>query len=204
MEGRMKEERVDCRGLACPAPVLKVKDLLDRSPVDRITVWVDNPASKENVSRFLTRAGFQVQVQDDAQGFAVIGSRGAEEAGQVFVPKADAESARILVLVGTARLGSGDDVLGAKLMENFLGTLKEMGPALWRLVFLNGGVHLTVEGSPVLDILKNLEKDKVSLLVCGTCLNHFGLLEKKAVGETTNMLDIVTSMQLADRVISLT
>lgn len=204
MEKRMKEERVDCRGLACPAPVLKVKDILDRSPVERITVWVDNPASKENVTRFLMRAGFQVQVQEDAQGFAVIGSRGAQETCEVFVPKADAESARILVLVGTSRLGSGDDVLGAKLMENFLGTLKEMGPALWRLVFLNGGVHLTVEGSPVLDILKELERDKVSLLVCGTCLNHFGLLEKKAVGETTNMLDIVTSMQLADRVISLT
>lgn len=204
METRMKENHVDCRGLACPAPVLKVKDVLDRSPVDRITVQVDNPASKENVCRFLMRAGFQVQVQEDAHGFTVMGSRGFQETGEAFVPKGDAESARILVLVGTARLGSGDDVLGAKLMENFLGTLKEMGPALWRLVFLNGGVHLTVEGSPVLEILKNLEKDKVSLLVCGTCLNHFGLLEKKAVGETTNMLDIVTSMQLADRVISLT
>lgn len=200
----MKEERLDCRGLACPAPVLKVKDALDRSFVDRITVWVDNPASKENVRRFLMRAGFQVQVQEDEQGVAVIGSRGEQETCEVFVPKFDAESSRILVLVGTARLGSGDDVLGAKLMENFLGTLKEVGPALWRLVFLNGGVHLTVEGSPVLDILKNLEKDKVTILVCGTCLNHFGLLEKKAVGETTNMLDIVTSMQLADRVISLT
>ncbi len=200
----MKEERLDCRGLACPAPVLKVKDILDRSSVDRITVRVDNPASMENVRRFLMRAGFQVDVQEDGQGFAVIGSRGEQETCEVFVPKADAESSRILVLVGTARLGSGDDVLGAKLMENFLGTLKEMGPALWRLVFLNGGVHLTVEGSPVLDTLKNLEKDRVSILVCGTCLNHFGLLEKKAVGETTNMLDIVTSMQLADRVISLT
>lgn len=200
----MKEERLDCRGLACPAPVLKVKDALDRSSVDRITVQVDNPASKENVSRFLIRAGFQVQVQEDEHGFSVIGTRGGQETCEVFVPKADAESSRILVLVGTARLGSGDDALGAKLMENFLGTLKEMGPALWRLVFLNGGVHLTVEGSPVLESLKNLEKDKVSILVCGTCLNHFGLLEKKAVGETTNMLDIVTSMHLADRVISLT
>jgi len=44
----------------------------------------------------------------------------------------------------------------------------------------------------------------VEVLVCGTCLGHFGLLEKKKVGETTNMLDIVTSMQLADKVISLT
>lgn len=200
----MSEERLDCRGLACPAPVLKVKDILDRTSVDCITVVVDNPAAKENVSRFLSRTGFHVQVQEHGSDYLVQGRRGAPASAEAVSPQKDAESSRILVLVGTSRLGTGDDGLGAKLMENFLGTLKEMGPALWRLVFLNGGVHLTVEDSPVLETLKNLEKDKVSILVCGTCLNHFGLLEKKAVGETTNMLDIVTSMQLADRVISLT
>jgi hypothetical protein len=39
--------------------------------------------------------------------------------------------------------------------------------------------------------------------VCGTCLNHFNLIERKQVGETTNMLDIVTAMQLADKVINI-
>ena len=39
-------------------------------------------------------------------------------------------------------------------------------------------------------------------MVCGTCLNHFGLLDKKQCGETTNMLDIVTSLQVADKVIT--
>ncbi|MEJ5349237.1 MAG: sulfurtransferase-like selenium metabolism protein YedF [Desulfosoma sp.] len=200
----MNEERLDCRGLACPAPVLKVKDILDRSQVERVTVLVDNAAAKENVSRFLSRAGYHVQVREEGRDYVVSGSRETQETCEIFVPSKEAESSRILVLVGTERLGSGDDVLGTKLMENFLGTLKEMGQALWRLVFLNGGVHLTVDDSPVLPTLQALEKDGVSILVCGTCLNHFGLLEKKAVGETTNMLDIVTSMQLADRVISLT
>lgn len=200
----MKEEHLDCRGLACPTPVLKVKDVLDRTSAPRVTVVVDNAAAKENVSRFLSRAGYQVQVQEDGPDYVVVGSREAQESCEVTVAAKEPEASRILVLVGTARLGSGDDGLGARLMENFLSTLKEMGPALWRLVFLNGGVHLTVQDSPVLPALQALEKDKVSILVCGTCLNHFGLLEKKAVGETTNMLDIVTSMQLADRVISLT
>ena len=39
--------------------------------------------------------------------------------------------------------------------------------------------------------------------VLQTCLNHFNLLERKQVGETTNMLDIVTAMQLADKVINI-
>jgi len=48
-----------------------------------------------------------------------------------------------------------------------------------------------------------LEKDGIHILVCGTCLTHFNLLDQKQVGETTNMLDIVTAMQLADKVINI-
>jgi selenium metabolism protein YedF len=100
-------------------------------------------------------------------------------------------------------MGHGDDELGAKLMVNFLKTLKEMGPDLWRLVFVNNGVKLTISGSEVLPVLKELEDGGVTILVCGTCLTHFNLLDEKQVGETTNMLDIVTAMQVADTVINL-
>jgi len=55
----------------------------------------------------------------------------------------------------------------------------------------------------VLDVLKGYEKEGMTILVCGTCLNHFNLLDKKEVGVTTNMLDIVTAMQLADKVINI-
>jgi selenium metabolism protein YedF len=98
---------------------------------------------------------------------------------------------------------SGDDVLGEKLLISYLKTLKEMGPDLWRLVFINGGVKLTVTDSPVLDELQVYEKNGLLILACGTCLEHFNLTAKKQVGQTTNMLDIVTAMQLADSVITL-
>jgi selenium metabolism protein YedF len=88
-------------------------------------------------------------------------------------------------------------------MVNFLRTLKEMGDELWRLVFVNNGVKLTIDGVEVLEDLRQYEKDGLTILVCGTCLNHFDLLARKQVGETTNMLDIVTAMQLADKVISI-
>ena len=108
-----------------------------------------------------------------------------------------------MVMVATDRLGRGDDELGEKLMVNFIKTLKEMGDELWRLVLVNNGVKLTIDGSPVLADLKELNKYGVMILVCGTCLDHFHLLDKKEVGETTNMLDIVTAMQLADKVINI-
>jgi selenium metabolism protein YedF len=108
-----------------------------------------------------------------------------------------------MVLCATDRMGFGDDALGLKLMVNFLRTLKEMGPDLWRLVFVNNGVKLTIEGSEVLEDLRQYEKDGLKIMVCGTCLDHFDILAKKQVGETTNMLDIITAMQVADKVISI-
>ena len=73
--------------------------------------------------------------------------------------------------------------------------------SLWRIIMLNGGVSLATKNSPVIAELQALEQNGVGILVCGTCLEHFNLLEQKSVGETTNMLDVVTSLQLADKVI---
>jgi TusA-related sulfurtransferase len=53
----MIEEKLDCRGLACPSPVLKTKEVLERGNVTRVSVLVDNSAAQENVSRFLSRMG---------------------------------------------------------------------------------------------------------------------------------------------------
>jgi len=46
-------KEIDCRGLACPAPVLQTKEALEREHPNVIKVVVDNEASKENVSRFM-------------------------------------------------------------------------------------------------------------------------------------------------------
>jgi len=200
----MSENTLDCRGLACPNPVIKTKELIDRGEVRQLTVLVDNAAAQENVSRFLQRAGFEVKVEPRGDDAAVTGSRAAAGPCEVFVAPVGEVHPKILVIMGTDRLGRGDDVLGVKLMASFISTLKEMGPDLWCVVMLNAGVKLAVAGSEVLAGLQDLEQTGVRLLVCGTCLTYFQLLEAKQVGETTNMLDIVTAMQLADKVITLT
>ncbi len=200
----MMERELDCRGLACPNPVLKTKEVIDKGEVTKVTVLVDNPAAKENVSRFLARSGYEVGVEERAGGFSVTGVRAEAPTPKVLGEETTPTARKVLVLVGTECLGRGDDILGRGLLASFLGTLKEMGPDLWCLVLLNGGVKLAVAGSGVLASLRELEKGGVQVLVCGTCLNHFDLLAQKQVGETTNMLDIVTHMQLADQVIPLT
>jgi len=211
---------IDARGLDCPAPVLKTKEAVEKQAAAKIKVIVDNTAAVENVSRFLNYQQYEVSVETTGTFFAVTGIRketGAasqsrdkkpdksrpDPSGQKKDHKQDCDHEKILVMIASEYMGRGDDDLGAKLMKNFIITLKEMGEDLWRLIFVNGGVKFTIDGSEILPDLKELEKQGIHILVCGTCLNYFKILEKKQVGETTNMLDIVTSVQLADKVINL-
>ncbi|MFZ1987342.1 MAG: sulfurtransferase-like selenium metabolism protein YedF [Desulfatitalea sp.] len=199
----MKE--VDARGLSCPAPVLHAKAIIEQERPDVIKVIVDNAAAQQNVERFLRSQGFQTQLEKEGSDFAIIGKGGAAAptAESKAVPAAVEAKQKIMVMCATDRIGFGDETLGQRLMVNFIRTLKEMGPELWRLVLVNNGVKLAVEDSAVLQDLKAYEEKGVTILVCGTCLEYFKLLEKKQVGQTTNMLDIVTAMQLADKVINL-
>jgi len=193
---------LDARGLACPAPVLKTKEAIEKKGAKEITVIVDNEAAKQNVSRFLNSQGFSVSIREEKEGIKIIGilEDGACIGSFHIEERKEEAEEKILIMITCDKIGHGDDELGKKLMENFINTLKEM-QGLWRIVFLNNGVKLTISGSPLLSSLKELKKMGVQIFVCGTCLDHFGLLDEKEIGETTNMLDIVTSLQLADKVI---
>ena len=195
---------IDARGLSCPAPVLQTKAVLQEEKPNRVSVIVDNGAAQQNVQRFLESEGFLTRLQQDGDDYLVIGTCDSShtEKPQLSEEKGS-DGKRIMVMCATDRIGFGDDDLGLKLMINFLRTLGELGGELWRLVFVNSGVKLTIDGSEVLEDLKNYENEGLKVLVCGTCLDHFSILERKQVGETTNMLDIVIAMQLADKVISI-
>jgi len=173
---------------------------LEKEAPKEIVIFVDNEAAKQNVSRFLASKGYSVTTEEKEDEIRIIGVLESEACmPSSFVDKEESKK-KILILITSDKIGHGDDLLGEKLMQNFINTLKEM-EGLWRIVFMNNGVKLTISGSPVLDTLKKLETSGIRLFVCGTCLQHFGLLKNKEVGETTNMLDIVTSLQLADKVI---
>lgn len=196
---------LDCRGLQCPEPVTRCRTLIREAAPDNLEVVVDNAAALENVSRFLERNGYGVvsrQVSEKEWRISGVKSGRAPQAEQEEASSAMAamEGGRALVLLTTETLGRGDDGLGAKLMLNFLGSLPELGSSLWRIILLNGAVKLST-GGEALERLQALEAAGVSILVCGTCLGHYGILEQKRVGETTNMMDVVTSLALAQKII---
>lgn len=199
-------KQIDACGKACPGPVLMVKDTIEEEEPDKLFVLVDNSGSAENVTRFLSVKGYLVEESLEngvyrlsASLDGTIDSTGQQEKSAV---SATETVQKILVLVTSETLGIGDDELGHKLMSAYLKTIKEMGPELWQLIFVNSGVKLTIDSSPVLKELQEYEAAGVTVLACGTCLEHFGLTELKRVGGTTNMLDIVSATQLADKVVS--
>ncbi len=199
---------IDCRTLQCPAPVLKAKECLEKEAVQELSVIVDNDAAVENVTRFLSFHKFEISVDSDGISSTISGKRNLGNAKILETnsqphSKSDLENQKILIMLSSEQIGKGDNELGKNLMVNFIKTLKEMGNDLWRMVFVNHGVKLSTETSAVLKELILLEESGVDILVCGACLTHLGLMDKKKVGQTTNMLDIVTSMQLADKVINL-
>ncbi len=205
---------LDCRNIDCPGPVMKTKQAIEEQGATSIKIIVDNDAAVENVTRFLNFHDFEVSVESSGRVSTIEGRGSRVQIKKTGSLEKQMETCtldsnkqqpghKIMVLIGASTIGRGDDGLGAKLMTNFLKTLGEMGSDLWRIAFVNDGVKLTVNGSSVLTVLEELEKEHTDILVCGACLTHFDLLDQKAVGDTTNMLDIVTSMQLADKVINL-
>ncbi|OGK09408.1 MAG: response regulator SirA [Candidatus Riflebacteria bacterium RBG_13_59_9] len=106
------------------------------------------------------------------------------------------------ILINSAYLGSGDDELGAKLMGSFLRKLSVAESRLERIIFYNSGVQLVAEGSPVLDALVTLAEQGTELIACGTCLAHFGLLDKIKVGRKTDMQEIVRLLTGPDAVVT--
>jgi len=202
-------DKIDCTGLQCPGPVLKTKKYLETCSPEQINVVVDNEAAAENINRFLNFQGFKVSTRPEGNNFIVSGTSSSDNIPNSAESKIAADSSednrkdrgRILVVISSVQMGTGDDELGRKLMINFVKTLREMGNDLWRLILLNHGVKLCTAKSQVLEDLKELDRSGVSILVCGTCLTHLDLMSEKAVGETTNMLDVVTSMQVAEKII---
>jgi len=200
-----KMETVDCRGLACPQPVVETKKALERAESREVVVLVDNSASRENVSRFAASQGYQVSVKED-QGFIAITIRREEglreEEAKPAVPKS-APWGELIFFIDSDCLGRGSDELGGILMRAFLHTLGEAEVKPRKLILVNSGVKLACTGSPALEDLQRISSQGVEILACGTCLNYFELKEKLGAGRVSNMYEILDAVSRAGRTIKI-
>ncbi|MGI6713280.1 MAG: sulfurtransferase-like selenium metabolism protein YedF [Bacillota bacterium] len=180
---------VDARGLSCPQPVILTKRVMDDNSGDEIITLVDNITSLENVCKLAKSQGYQFTVEQSGPEYHIHMVKKSD-----MLNIEEALSNNIAILIKSQFFGEGSDELGAVLMKNFLYTLTELASRISHLVFINSGVYLTTEGSPVLDHLRELERQGVQILSCGTCLDYFSLKEKLEVGEVTNMYNATETL----------
>lgn len=196
---------VDTRGQACPQPVILTKKALAQS--DEVICIVDNDVSRNNVSKMAMKQGFEVTVEEREDGFYLHLTRGKEAARELQPAPAAAgpplPAGPLVVVIPSDRMGRGDEELGSILVRAFLHAVQEISPLPDTLIFFNRGVLLTLVGSPVLEDLQQLVQQGVDLLVCGTCVDFFGVKEQVAVGEISNMYSIAEALLGAGKVVSL-
>lgn len=199
---------VDTRGEKCPRPIIETRKALKETSAGEIfAVLTDNKTSFNNISRFLAdnRIKFSVSESGGVWKFEVNNDRGVV----VTTPAeeyCETDNSRNLpggyaVAITSELMGSGDDVLGRKLMKSFFVALSCMEQMPSVIAFYNSGVKLAMKESEVAGYLQEIEKKGVELILCGTCVDYFKLEGRTCAGKTGDMYHILEKLSAAGNVI---
>ena len=206
-------EIINAFGLQCPKPLMLAKQRVDAG-VAEFGIQVDNETAVKNVSRMAERTGRPVEVTEIEGGWLISFAPGdGMQATDIAIPQAAPAGAACgpngcgyAVFVNHDAVGEGDPQLGRNLVKMALYTLSEADEVPSSLLFMNGGVKLIAgpdAEQQCVDNVATLQEKGTEVLVCGTCLNFFGIGDDLKVGEVSNMYDILERMHEAAKVITL-
>jgi selenium metabolism protein YedF len=169
-------------------------------------IVVDSAVSATNVRRFLESRGYEVSTTEDPAGTFVLECLRPEEKKE-RLPEENRENhqsgSKTTLLVTSSTLGKGDDVLGEALLKAFVSTLAETGIFEGTVALMNSGVKLALAENSVSESLRLLEDKGCSVLVCGTCTDHYGITEQVSVGTISNMFEITEALLSADKTVTI-
>ena len=200
--------KVNAMGDTCPIPVVKTKDAIRQLGADGgvVETLVDNEIAVQNLTKMANQKGYGVESEKLGENeYRVVMTVGAgadlPAEGEETVCVVPAGQKNTVVVVGADHMGEGEGELGKNLLKAFLYALSQQETLPRTILFYNGGAFLTCQGSLSLEDLKSMAERGVEILTCGTCLNFYGLTEKLAVGDVTNMYDIVEKQMAADLIV---
>jgi len=198
----MADADIDCRGLKCPEPVLKTRKALAEG-AGNFTVLVDNETARDNVSRFARTSGHDVKVTETDGGFliAITPAAGKAEQTAAEVPMSCDSVTRTVIFVSSDEIGTGESELGVTLMKSFMSSAAEADDLPSTMIFMNSGVRLVTENEETIENLDRLTDRGVDILVCGTCLDYYGLTERLKVGRVSNMYEIQSALISAPKLV---
>jgi len=196
---------LDTKGLLCPRPLILLKEaLLDLEPGDELRVETDNDTSLKNLLSYLKDQGVEPEVK----------SAGKVHSLRLTVPELDLSASDpaaycstdyprdYVVCIKGELMGHGDPELGKILMETFVDNLKVQEQLPTHVVLYNGGVKLAMKSSPVCSSLAELEELGIRIMLCGTCVDHYGIQLDLGVGMISNMVVLTETLASAGHVIT--
>ena len=192
--------RLDAGGKACPIPVIMAKKELDAGTKD-VEIIVDGQTQIDNLTRLGNTYGRPVTVEPCEDKFLV---KFADGDGTIPQAAHSYDEGCYAVFFNKGGIGAGSDELGQNLAKMAIYTLSESEKIPSYVLFMNAGVKLTTGVEPqIIDNLNTLIQKGTKVLVCGTCLNYYGLKDECKVGTVSNMYDILGAMQEVSKVITL-
>lgn len=210
---------INSLGDKCPVPVVKAKKALDGTqPGGVVEIHVDNDIAVENLRKLSSNMKCEATARQlEAKHFVVEITVGEKVKGKGTL--ADSEEKKepfqgiscgmeeisrekpYVVAISSETMGEGEPALGKILMKGFLYALSQMDILPETILFYNGGVMLTTEGSESIEDLKTMEEQGVKIYSCGTCLDFYNRKDLLKVGEVTNMYTIVETMAKAGKIL---
>ena len=109
--------------------------------MEKATVIVDNLVAKNNIVKLAQGSGYK-SIVEEKEGLYFI--KITKEKCEVINAEIK-ENKKFTLLVSTDKLGLGDDKLGDMLMKSYIFALSEADTIPNDLLFINGGVNLTIE-----------------------------------------------------------
>ncbi len=197
---------LDAKGQKCPVPLIMTKKALQEIQEDEtLEIHIDNETSVKNVTRFLEDHQMKVQTVKQGETYRLTvcksGTIPEETRPEEWCSIPAALTHDYCIAFQKNTLGQGSDELGQVLIKAFINTLPETDHKPRTLLFLNSGIFLALEDSPVLESLRKLEQEGCRILVCGTCLDFYHKKPSLGVGIVSNMYDILTSMSSSAKVL---
>jgi selenium metabolism protein YedF len=194
---------VNAKGKACPLPLIMTKKaLLELEPGESLKILLDSENALKNVVSFLNEQNCRFAVEEKVNVFEIfVDSPCLGDSQKPKTEKADNLLCDYVVAIQKNYLGEGDRSLGELLIKAFVNTLPENPVQPAAIVFLNSGIFLALEDSPVKESLKKLEEKGTRILSCGTCLDFYKKKEELGVGKVSNMYEIVELLSRSSHVL---
>ena len=190
--------RIDAGGKQCPIPVILAKKELEAGEQD-VEIIVDGQTQIDNLTRLGDALGRKASSEAFGDKFLVRFENGETVKGAVV-----SEANTYAVFFNKDSIGTNDSELGGNLAKMAIFTLSESDRIPSYVLFMNEGVKLVTGVEPqIVENLNTLIEKGTKVLVCGTCLNYYGLKDELKVGTVSNMYDILGAMQEVSKVIKL-